>query len=76
MQNSAEIVNSKRKLVQDNEGATLTSRKERKTCLITIFAFIMFIYFATVALSLVLGSIGTFDEYENQVLCIEIEEDV
>ena len=36
----------------------------------------MFIYFSTIALALVLGSIGTFDECENQVLCIKIKEGV
>ena len=76
MQNSAGIVNSKRKLVQDNEGVTLTSRKERKTYLITEYTFIMFIYFAIIVFALVLGLIGTSDGCKDLVLNIEIEEDV
>lgn len=45
-----------REMEQDNEGATLISREERQSCLITSNTFIKIIYLAIIALALVLWS--------------------
>jgi len=55
---------------------TSTYLYKKYTCIISRYNFIMFISSAIISLSLVLGPTSTFDEYEEQILYIEIEKDL